>query len=245
MGGNRHVMLNLITWSADNGYDSIDWNAITELSVFRMVPAKDGSIQYDGDAVDVKKVIGNAHDNGVKATVAVGGAGIFPNIVNGILSSQSSRAALVDSIANELEEKGYDGVQMDFENTSPGDFDKEQYATLVKELHDALNRLGKDYTISVTFARWEDKSIDPKLLEPYANHLLLMFDPSDNDIISYSSKLKDKSKLSIGYQLFEEKPAELSKKLSKNMGDGYGAFFWEASASSGGFYDAIKSALGK
>ena len=124
------VMANMVTWTSQNGYSSIQWNGLTEITIFHVYPIANGSIVYDGSEVNLPSVIATAHSHNVKVCLAVGGSGSPAwNYDSKIVNSPSLRAALANNIAAEVSKEGYDWVHWDFENNLAG-FQR-------KELHPA------------------------------------------------------------------------------------------------------------
>jgi uncharacterized membrane protein YgcG len=239
-------MINLVTWTGANGYSSILWSSLTEISIFHVWINQDGSLSYDGNLTNLGQEISTAHSHNVKVTLAVGGQGESIPIINEALSNSSFQTTVINNIINQVVSQNYDGVQMDFENNLQCDFNSTQYTTFIQRLYNALQAKNPNYVLSVTYASWESCSINPVAMEPYVNHILVMFNMSVSYMNGLGAQLKDPSKLSCGYDFQDdpETPAALLPKLKACIAAGYGVFFWQAATANQSYYNDILQALG-
>ena len=228
------VGTNLVTWTQQNGYSSIQWNNLTEISVFHMIINPDGSLSYDGDTVNVSNVISNARQNNVKVLLAVGGSGIPATTIDNILSNQAMQQTVIKNIVNQVKEQHYNGTEIDIENTNACDFNSIEFTGFMKNLSTAIWNANPNYKVSVAYADWEKCSINLTAIEPYANEIddMLYFNSINktfNDsIINDANLLKNSSKLFIGYDLqLINDPQVLENSIATNEHKGYGVFFWQ------------------
>ena len=110
------------------GYDehslpiaSIDWSAFTHIAFAPMVVNADHSLDFSFDDQDgmgmahAIELANAAHAHGVKALLMLGGAGAGPNIA--AAASASQRAAFVQELTTALSTLGYDGIDLDWEDS--------------------------------------------------------------------------------------------------------------------------------
>ena len=239
------VMANLVTWTSQNGYSSIQWNVLTEITIFHVYPIANGSIVYDGSAVNVPSVIATAHSHNVKVCLAVGGSGSPAwNYNSKIVNSPSLRAALANNIAAEVSKEGYDCVHWDFENNVAGDFSAKNYTLLIQQSRQVLP---SGITIDCTFAPWET-SVNVTAIAPYCNNLMYMFNPSVSQLNAYASVLGGSStaKLMAGYDLSSADGSAYhvptSAELAAMKNAGYGIFIWNIEYLNASFYTEISQA---
>ncbi|MDE1871654.1 MAG: hypothetical protein KGI06_05455 [Candidatus Micrarchaeota archaeon] len=236
-------MTSLVTWTSQNGYSSIQWQDLSEITIFHVYPLSDGSIVYDGSGMNISAVIANAHSHGVKVCLAVGGSGSPAwDSNNKILNSPSLRSALVNNLASEISSKGYDCLHWDFENNAAGDFNANNYTAIIQ-----LSRqvLPSNIKIDCTFAPWET-SVNVTAIAPYCDHLMYMFNPSVSQLNAYASAIGGTSKLMAGYDLASADGSSyhvptLSELLAMKTA-GYGMFFWDAEYANASFYSTIAQA---
>ncbi len=104
---------------------AIDWSGLTHLFVGRVVPNSNGTLNttFDIDATNgpilAKKLVQLAHQNGKKAVVMLGGAGVLP-AWQGAASAQN-RGAFVQNLKKLAQDYGFDGFDLDWEPISAGD----------------------------------------------------------------------------------------------------------------------------
>ena len=237
-------MMNLITWTQSNGYSSLQWNAITELSIFHVWPDANGSITYGagGTPLNYNAIIATAHQHGVRVFLAFGGAGVNASIINNILANQTLQAIFINNLVTEMQNRGYDGLHVDFEGT----FNRSQFTTFVKNLYTAAYARNPNVEIDVQVADWESSDFNLPALEPYTTHFNVMFNPTITDMNSWASQLQNPYKMAAGYDFQDdpETPTILLPKLQADRQANYGVFFWQASTANASYYAVIEQALG-
>jgi len=110
------------------GYDinaypiaSIDWSGITHIVFAPMVVKADQSLDLSFDDTngtgqqDAIALAQAAHAHGVKALLMLGGAGAGANIATA--AGASKRAAFVNTLTNAMTTLGYDGIDLDWEDS--------------------------------------------------------------------------------------------------------------------------------
>lgn len=75
-------------------------------------------------------------------------------LVHALLANPKLRRAAVTNIARLVQDGGYAGVNIDFENVPPGD--RDNYTAFVRELAAKLGRDGYQVTLSVPAKTWDD-----------------------------------------------------------------------------------------
>lgn len=110
------------------GYDinaapiaSIDWSGLTHIAFSPLVVNSDLTLDTSfsdengtGEA-DAKAISAAAHAHGVTALVMLGGAGAGPNIATA--ASAANRAAFVTALLSTIDTLGYDGIDLDWEDS--------------------------------------------------------------------------------------------------------------------------------
>ncbi|MEO8552298.1 MAG: glycoside hydrolase family 18 protein, partial [Kofleriaceae bacterium] len=110
------------------GYDehslpigSIDWSALTHVAFAPMVVKADLSLDFSFDDQDgmgmahAIELATAAHAHGVKALLMLGGAGAGPR--GATAASSTNRAAFVQELIAALATLGYDGIDLDWEDS--------------------------------------------------------------------------------------------------------------------------------
>lgn len=121
---------------------------LTYLSIFTYGFTADGSLT----AVDDQELINTALDYGVAPIMMLSPLdenGVFSNqLASDLLNDEEAKQRLIQNVLGALYEKGYQGVELDFEYIFPED--KELYIEFVNDMRKALNAQG--YTVSVDLA---------------------------------------------------------------------------------------------
>ncbi|HEY4186317.1 MAG TPA: glycoside hydrolase family 18 protein [Polyangia bacterium] len=99
----------------------IDWSALTHIAFAPLLVKADRTLDLGfndsngtGEA-DARALAQAAHANGVKALLMLGGAGAGPNIA--AAADATHRAAFVTTLTNALSTLGYDGIDLDWEDS--------------------------------------------------------------------------------------------------------------------------------
>ncbi len=82
----------------------------------------------------------------------LGPAGFDPALAHSVITRPEARQRFIRGIEKVLEEKGFDGVQVDIEAVPPAD--RQAYTSFLKELRDGLK--GKMISISIPAKTWDD-----------------------------------------------------------------------------------------
>jgi chitinase len=119
--------------------EEIEWSGITHLLIGRVMPKPDGTVDLSLD-LGVKgepfadSLIQAAHAQGKKAIAFVGGEGAHKDWVSA--ASPANRSRFVQSLAALVNEKGFDGIDLDWEPVEVSD--RAPLLALIKELRAAL-----------------------------------------------------------------------------------------------------------
>jgi chitinase len=99
----------------------IDWTGLSHIAFAPMLVNADLSLSFDFDdshgngTQDAKALATAAHAHGVKALLMLGGAGAGPHIATA--AGASHRAAFVSTLTSALSTLGYDGIDLDWEDS--------------------------------------------------------------------------------------------------------------------------------
>lgn len=124
----------------------LDLKLVDELTHFAVVPRADGSLDDGTNMVFSEsslEVVSAARAAKVRATLCVGGAGSGASFA---LAAKDHRTELVNRIASYVKDRGYDGVDVDWEPLAPQDAGA--FVALIRELRAKLG-LGKTITAAV------------------------------------------------------------------------------------------------
>lgn len=145
---------------------------LTYLSIFTYGFTADGGLI----AIDDQELINTALDYGVAPIMMLSPLdqnGMFSNQrASELLNNEEARKNLIQNVLGALYEKGYQGVDLDFEYIYPED--KEEYISFVNEIRKALNAEG--YTVNTDLA--------PKTS---ANQVGLLYEAHDYGAIGVAS----------------------------------------------------------
>lgn len=238
---NRQVIVDLVTWTSQNGYSSIQWKYITELDVFHVWLDANGSLSYDGNLTnpDITQIIGAAHSRNVKVVLSVGGEGEEPAVINSTLSNSTLRAIVISNIVSQVSAQGYDGVKMDFE----GYYNQYQFTVFMHQLYAALHARNGSYIITLNIAPWYQADFNLTALSPYVNNFEIQFNPSLSELQNYSNQVGGRSKVSAGYDLSTQSNfTNLAQNLLNDRNAGYGIFFYSAALMNSTAWDALANA---
>jgi chitinase len=115
------------------GYDinaypiaSVDWSGLTHIAFAPLTVTSTGALDLSfsdengtGQA-DAKALAQAAHAHGVKALLMLGGAGAGPNIAGAAVAAK--RTAFVTALLNTMSTLGYDGIDLDWEDSVSLDY---------------------------------------------------------------------------------------------------------------------------
>jgi spore germination protein YaaH len=133
-----------------NNFDTsaIDWSALTHLSIRTVVIQPDGTIKQAITRENLKKLVDEAHQHGVRAMILVWGT--KPEASSEYLAHNQDRA--VESLLTFVRENNLDGLDMDDEswrerNTVTGESNRELVTSLFRKLNASFKAARADYQI--------------------------------------------------------------------------------------------------
>ena len=152
----RYVSAWLPYWKIDAGLASFTQNAdrFTDVTTFfHEVNGPDAQLADRADDEEVQRVIGSAHERGVFALAAVVDA-TDPGVMAAILKDPATRAAHISELLALVDEQGYDGIDIDYEQFAFADGRSTWAATrpawvaFIAELAAELHGRGKLLTVA-------------------------------------------------------------------------------------------------
>ena len=153
-------------WDEQEAQATLDAHShqIQVASPWSYAVAADGSVglQPDLNASDEQDLDSHLHDLGIKVipTVADTTAGLWdPSTVSAVIRDPALRGVHVQSIVSLVESKGFDGIQIDYEDLSPGD--RSNFSAFVTVLGEALHQAGKLLYVTV-HVKEDDAGYDPR-----------------------------------------------------------------------------------
>ncbi|MDE1871742.1 MAG: hypothetical protein KGI06_05895 [Candidatus Micrarchaeota archaeon] len=237
---NRQVIVDLITWTSQNGYSSIKWNYITELDVFHVWIGQNETLSYDGNlsGPNIAQIISSEHNRNIKVLLSVGGDGENPSIINKSLSNSTLRGILVNNIVTVVSAQGYDGVKIDFE----GYYNQSDFTAFIKQLSTAMRAKDSSYIITMNIANWYASDFNLTALAPYVNNFEVQFNPSLLELQNYANEVGGRSKISAGYDLTNPSNfTQLKQSLANDRAAGYGIFFYNAAKMNSTVWTALNN----
>lgn len=245
------------TWDgANDGFSSLDWSAINWVCVFHLIPETNGAVYYDvgSNAINYAAVVKVCHAHGDPCFVCLGGSPSNPDPYPTIINTPSIWQKLMTATISAARQYSYDGVVVDFECQTDGDFSGAAYANFVSEMTTQANSAG--LKVYVCWASWQDLSTNPTLLEPVCNKLIDMIYPSstfDNTLPFFQSQVssdaalvKNPQNMLYGFAVPAESGLTEAQWLSDMqylVGLGYGMFYWNTAIAVPNDYASIATAL--
>lgn len=168
--GGRRVVGYFPLWAPNSGYTAqdIDFQTVTHVAHFSVVPRGDGSIEIpDWGPFPDTALLTRAHSAGAKVVLVVGGddAAATRGFAQ-MASTAATRGAFITNLMGLVTKYGYDGVDLDWEFPQ-STADRANLTLLITELRAALGT-GRSLSIAAPasdwYGRWFDwAAITPKL----------------------------------------------------------------------------------
>jgi spore germination protein YaaH len=154
-----HEVMAFVTTSQVNyALDTMDWDVVSTVAFFSLEAGRGGHIRHDGrwtiwNEARVSRLIAKAHERGTRVVISLARFAWSPGqtaVARDILASAANRAQLAKEVAGEVNRRGVDGVNVDFEPIPIGQ--KANFTTFVRLLRGQLDaiRLGYQLTFDVT-----------------------------------------------------------------------------------------------
>ncbi len=113
---------------------AIPYNSLTHVMVAFALPNTNGTLSFSG-GYPTANLVTTAHSNSTKVILSVGGASI-PNSTWDSATTGGNMAVLVNAIVAEVDARGYDGVDIDWE--FPGATETAQFTSLMQQVYAAM-----------------------------------------------------------------------------------------------------------
>lgn len=125
-------------------HDRIQYDVVTHIVYAFAIPNSDGTIKPLDNPGNAKKLISEAHKNGVKVIVAVGGwsyndVPLEPAFKEATNSDEKINK-FVDEMMKMVKEYNFDGIDVDWEHPRYGEPSQKQYEKLILALSKALKK---------------------------------------------------------------------------------------------------------
>ncbi len=140
------------SWRPDSQRSKLQYDIVTHINYAFAIPTQDGGLKPLENASGAKKLIEEAHANGVKVLLAVGGWNDQDVLLEPVFASATAttakRSRLVNEIVAMCDQYGFDGVDIDWEYPrTSGTY--RQYEQLLSALSQRLHAQGKLLTTAV------------------------------------------------------------------------------------------------
>lgn len=130
---------------------------------------------------NVQTVTAQAHQEGVMVLPSIGN---YYNPGSGPITTPAEDASLVQQIVSLVNQDGFDGITVDFENNGDGGLSlaqaSAQYTTFIQQLGTALHAANKLLMIAVYPSSYPNTVYNYAALAPYVNYINMMTYPEDN-----------------------------------------------------------------
>ncbi len=140
------------SWAPEK-LDRIQYDVLTHINYAFAIPTADGGLLSLDNPDLARTIIAQAHANGVKVSIAVGGWSYngteLENTFVQATNTDAKIQAFTNAIMNMVNEYGFDGVDMDWEHPRTGQPSQTQYEKLMLSLSSALKQKGKLLTSAV------------------------------------------------------------------------------------------------
>lgn len=152
----RKVAGDLVFWDQTRGYQDIQNNlsVFSEVSPFWYTLDAAGTVvPYTNNGVSVEdpSIVSYLHSHGIMVTATVTNLsqdGVWQgSLVSQVISNSTSASTHITALVNLITSKGYDGLDLDYENLTYGD--RAAFSTFVQNLATALHAAGKTLSVNV------------------------------------------------------------------------------------------------
>lgn len=139
LGGRFKVVGYFPAWGDVN---RVQYSKLTHINYAFAIPDGGGNITIDNPNL-LRQMVTNAHNNNVRALLAIGGGTAnSTNAFNALSSNPQSRTNFVNAVMGAVNNYGLDGADIDWEYPVKGSTDN-NYADLMLQLSTALHNSGK------------------------------------------------------------------------------------------------------
>ncbi|MDQ6795004.1 MAG: glycoside hydrolase family 18 protein [Chloroflexota bacterium] len=153
--GMSHEVMAFVTTSQVNyALDTMDWDVVSTVAFFSLEAGQGGHIRHDGrwtiwNEARVSRLIAKAHERGTRVVISLARFAWSPGqtaVARDILASAANRAQLAKEVAGEVNRRGVDGVNVDFEPIPIGQ--KANFTTFVRLLREQLDAIRPGYQLT-------------------------------------------------------------------------------------------------
>jgi GH18 family chitinase len=122
---------------------SLDWKAFTHISHFALTAGSGGAINATANGLNdayCKAAVAEAHKQGVKIVICIGGAGAASGLKSACASANIHK--FVSNLVQFMKKYGYDGIDTDWEpDNGSSSMDNAEMLAWHKELRDSLDKI--------------------------------------------------------------------------------------------------------
>lgn len=140
------------SWRPNSSQNTIQYDLVTHIIYAFAIPKEDGTLRPLENAAGAKKLIQDAHANGVKVLLAVGGWSYGEDLLEPVFAAATATSAkrtrLVNEIVSMCDTYGFDGVDIDWEYPRTGST-AGQYEQLITALSKKMKERDKLLTTAV------------------------------------------------------------------------------------------------
>lgn len=129
--------------------DEIDYSAVTHIIHFSISPTTTGGINYTVNGITPEKsmaAVAAAHAAGKKILICVGGAGTSEDFAGA--TSPKNIEVFIQNLIRFAGERGYDGIDIDWEPLEP----KDRFKAFVPQLRRAMNAVNPRWMLTIACA---------------------------------------------------------------------------------------------
>jgi chitinase len=155
---------------------TIQYSKLTHINYAFALPQYGGRLKAVDNPAYLQSIVSNAHANGVKVFIAIGGwsdnGTVLEPIFESIGGDAGSRSNLVNDALYIVNTYNLDGVDIDWEYPTPGN-SSNNYTTLISQLSGALRGIGKGLSIAVAADSYSASGIGSSVFQ-YVDHVNIM-----------------------------------------------------------------------
>ncbi len=233
--GERFRIVGYVTdWDAIVG--QIPFDKLTHINYAFLVPNPDGTFQALRNPWKLREVVTQAHAQGVKVLISVGGWG-WDDEFEQMAADPQSRAKFVQELDRFVRAFELDGADIDWEYPDPGSASAQNFLNLMQELEAVLRPQGRLLTAAVVASGSTGSGVRPEVFELVDFLNLMAYDgpPPHHSPYSYAEEALNywsarglpPEKMVLGVP-FYSRPGEVPyRKLVRSSPEAASADEWE------------------
>jgi chitinase len=176
LGQSLKAQFKVIGYAPSWAQTTIQYSKLTHINYAFALPQYGGRLKAIDNPAYLQSIVSNAHANGVKVFIAIGGwsdnGTVLDPIFESIGGDAGSRANLVSDALYVVNTYNLDGVDIDWEYPTPGN-SSNNYTTLISQLSGALRGIGKGLSIAVAADSYSAGGIGSAVFQ-YVDHVNIM-----------------------------------------------------------------------